>query len=367
MPTSENIELFRSLIQGTNDLIHSVRPDGSIEFVNAAWLNALGYSQDEVTDLHLRDIIYADSLEHYTDILESAMSGEVKTNVRATLVAKNGDRIYVQGNIFPRLDDGEVVAAQGFYRDITQQVRSKQELKEERQRTEFIIDLMTHDLTNINQEVLSTLELLLHAPQFPDEFKSFVEGGLNEVERAAHIISNMKKISLVERKSPEAAARNLQEAIQTAAEEVREDFPEKDLEIQVDVTPPDITVLADRYLEDIFHALFHNSMKFDSRKNVNVDVTAEPIKHTPYVRIEVADHGPGILDESKDDIFATLEHRREGITGLGLGLTLVKSIVKNYGGNIQAEDRVEGDFSKGVKIVLILRQPQDIAVQGGKQ
>jgi len=116
---------------------------------------------------------------------------------------------------------------------------------------------------------------------------------------------------------------------------------------------------ADRFLPDVFFSLLHNSTKFDRSDEVVIEINAEPIKHTPFLRIEVKDFGPGIPDAEKADIF-TKAQRRESILGTGIGLSLVKALVKNYGGYINIEDRVEGDYTKGVNFILMLRRAKSV-------
>jgi PAS domain-containing protein len=47
----ESLEYLRDLVDNVNDLIQSVRPDGSFLFVNRAWRETLGYSQHEIDRL----------------------------------------------------------------------------------------------------------------------------------------------------------------------------------------------------------------------------------------------------------------------------------------------------------------------------
>jgi len=57
----------------------------------------------------------------------------------------------------------------------------------------------------------------------------------------------------------------------------------------------------------------------------------------PYLRIEVADNGPGIEAEAKQRIFEPLFTTKQGVGGLGLGLAVVHSIAKAHGGWIECE------------------------------
>jgi K+-sensing histidine kinase KdpD len=114
-------------------------------------------------------------------------------------------------------------------------------------------------------------------------------------------------------------------------------------------------ILADEYFEDVFYSLLHNAMKFDESSKVDVEVEVTEIKHTPFLRIEIKDHGPGIPDEQKEFIFDKLTHRRESIMGLGLGLSLVKMALETYGAFIRVEDRVEGKHRQGANFVILVR------------
>lgn len=65
-------------------------------------------------------------------------------------------------------------------------------------------------------------------------------------------------------------------------------------------------------------------------------------KQGRQVLVEIADNGPGISDEDKDrlfDMFYTAGNTRgDGRRGLGLGLSLCKSIVSAHGGVIEVRD-----------------------------
>ena len=157
----EEQELILSLIEGTNDLIYSVASDGRFEFVNRAWLDTLGYTEGEWETMNLKDIIFPGQLKKHSEILGQILAGQKIPNVEVTFVTKDGSMIFTEGNMFPRRVDDKVVAATGFYRDITSRKENEENLKEQKARTEFFVDLMVHDITNINQEIISTLEVLL--------------------------------------------------------------------------------------------------------------------------------------------------------------------------------------------------------------
>jgi signal transduction histidine kinase len=204
------------------------------------------------------------------------------------------------------------------------------------------------------------LELLTSDPSLPPQLRDLVEEGVKEVERASNLIANVRKISIVQTSDHEMARYDLSEALDVASHAVESSFPDKKLLLTTNLEKGKFFIMADEYLDDVFKALLHNAMKFDEQSEVEVDIIAEPIKHTPFLKIEIKDRGSGIAEEHKEEVFARITDRREGILGLGLGLTLVKKILENYGGQIRVEDRVEGDHTKGANFVILIRFEQSL-------
>jgi signal transduction histidine kinase len=97
-------------------------------------------------------------------------------------------------------------------------------------------------------------------------------------------------------------------------------------------------------------------VKFDASKRVKVEVTIseEALAAGASWVVSVADRGRGIPDDRKSAVFERFATGMTGIKGFGLGLSIVKSIVDNYGGRIWVEDRVKGDFTKGTVFKIVL-------------
>jgi signal transduction histidine kinase len=257
--------------------------------------------------------------------------------------------------MFPRITDDKIVSVTGFFRDVSERKKSEEKLSESRARTEFFVDCMVHDITNINQEVLSVIELLLMNPDFPEHLKDLVTEALDEVDRGSNLVENVRKISSLYSMTPKVEYHDLWTTLTTAAKKVDDSFSNKELVLETNISENQYHVKADEFFADVFYSLLHNSVKFDTKTKVNVEVNVGEIKHTPFVRIEVKDQGPGIPDEEKESLFDKISHRRDSIAGLGLGLSLVKMALDNYGAYINIEDRVEGDHTKGANFIILLR------------
>src|ERR1051325_10832791 len=68
-------ERYRDLFENATDLIQSCKPDGTLIYVNRAWREALGYTDDEVNGLSIFDIIHPRYRAEYEQRFRRAMSG----------------------------------------------------------------------------------------------------------------------------------------------------------------------------------------------------------------------------------------------------------------------------------------------------
>lgn len=122
----ESNERYRNILDDTQDLIQNVGPDGALDFVNNAWLERMGYSEEEVKTLNVFDIIHPDSLHHCRRLFEQVMSGESIKDATPAYLAKGGEKILLQGNIVPHVVEGRVIGAHMFFKDITEQEQAKE-------------------------------------------------------------------------------------------------------------------------------------------------------------------------------------------------------------------------------------------------
>jgi PAS domain S-box-containing protein len=132
----ESEERYRAVIENASDMIQSVRPDGTFEFVNRAWHDKLGWTTDDLDHLIIWDVIYEESLDHCMALFPRAIQGEPLQDLRLTFKTKDGRPIPAEGSVTSRFLDGQVIATHGFFRDITERLRA-QELEERNARLEI--------------------------------------------------------------------------------------------------------------------------------------------------------------------------------------------------------------------------------------
>ncbi|MEM7345607.1 MAG: PAS domain S-box protein [Chloroflexota bacterium] len=146
---------YRDIIESSYDLLQSITPDGHFEFVNKAWFDTLGYTEEDLPGLTLFDIVHSDFHDHCGHMLFSIMKGESVKDVQVTFIAKDGRLIPVEGNATGRFIDGEFVATHAFFRDITERKRAEQLTAEYTEKLESDVKARTAEL--VQSEKLATL------------------------------------------------------------------------------------------------------------------------------------------------------------------------------------------------------------------
>src|SRR5690606_41196208 len=90
---------LKELFENANDLIQIFSADGSLQFVNKAWKEKMGYSHREIPKLNLRDIVHPNAQESTFAKLDQLARGEKLERFETTYVTKKGRSILLSGNV----------------------------------------------------------------------------------------------------------------------------------------------------------------------------------------------------------------------------------------------------------------------------
>lgn len=106
-------------------------------------------------------------------------------------------------------------------------------------------------------------------------------------------------------------------------------------------------------VEQIVSNLVSNALKYGAGKPIEIQVERlDDAYAVPCVRLRVQDEGMGVATEMRDKIFERFERAVDGhtISGLGLGLYIVRQIVEAHDGKIW----VESELGKGSTFTVLL-------------
>ncbi|MEA1894328.1 MAG: response regulator [Euryarchaeota archaeon] len=330
-----------------------LHPDGSMDFpfVSESCRELFGIEYSElVRDADvLLNIIHPDDQSGFHRAVADSAKSLSPWEWEGRAVISGGERWLRCISRPERKADGDVLW-DGLVIEITERKVAEKRIEEEYHRAEFYIDLMSHDINNINQVTRGYLELLLKMPDIPSKSRKYAETALDHVRKSAEIISSMKTLSTVRSGGLEIVGIDIYPAFASAVETVKS--RSRDIRINSNITEGRYFIRGNTMFFNVFSNLLNNAAKFDEHDIVEIDVDVSSLDDD--WRLEFKDRGRGIRDDYKKIIFNRLERAGESTQGSGLGLTIVKHIVESYGGTVRVEDRVRGDMTQGSNFVVLL-------------
>jgi two-component system phosphate regulon sensor histidine kinase PhoR len=171
--------------------------------------------------------------------------------------------------------------------------------------------------------------------------KEYLQTIISESERLSRLLNNVLDFSKIEQgtRTYRFETTSLEEVVRAAEKAMAFPLDQKGFHLQIDIEEGIPPILADRdALEQAVLNLLHNAMKYsgDSR-----EIQLRLRRTGGVAQVDVIDHGIGILEENKHQIFGKyfrvsgIENQK--IPGTGLGLTIVSHIAQFHGGKIEVE------------------------------
>ena len=345
---------YRSLFDSVPVGLYRTTPEGQIHDVNPALVEMLGFESKAELLKHKASEFYvhAEARKQFEALIKEA---EVVRGFEAQFQRRDGEIIWIELNTRAIRDTkGDIYCYEGSLEDITKRKEAEIKLLAAHQRSEFLVDLMAHDLNNINHGIMMTLELIESDEQLPKHLREGLEASLNQVERSAELIANVKRFQSLETEPRRLSTRDLSPPFHAAVRAVERAFPNKQIFLSTNIQDQTYWVYSDGFLTELFFNILHNAAKMDRNPMVKIEVQASENTTNDFVKVEVQDQGPGVPDSEKNRIFNRYLNGAEGVRGSGIGLTLVQRILQRYGGQSWVEDRVAGDHTQGANFVVLL-------------
>jgi two-component system sensor histidine kinase QseC len=170
------------------------------------------------------------------------------------------------------------------------------------------------------------------------------------IDRTTHLVEQLLTLAradtsrahALERKQLDLAALVRQEMAQQAPEAL-----EKQLQLEFDNQAEGLRIQGDpKLLAVLLRNLINNAVKY-ARPDGQILVSIQTQEHA--LRLSVADNGPGIPPEQRQQLFERFKRGNQQVAGSGLGLSIVKRITELHQTTIRLEDGLNGE---GLGVVL---------------
>jgi len=363
----ESEERYRELVELLPDLVAEVNTKLELTYANSIAFELFGYSQEDFNKgLKVIQMIAPEDLVKASKNMKKVFNGEIIGPIDYLLLKKDGTKFYGRINSRPIYKEGRITGLRCVISDVTKRKKAEEKIKESEAKyrdaynlVSFYKDVFTHDMNNILQNILTSVELLslfLDNPEKSEENKEILQILRSQVKRSANLILNVRKLTKLEETQIGIKSTEAINFLRKTIEFVKKSVQDREILIKVDTNFEKVFIQANELLVDIFENILLNSVKYNDNTQVEIIIIISKIQKEgiKYLKLEFKDNGIGVTDVAKDIIFKGGYKRDKKFRGMGLGLSLVKKILENYNGEIWVEDRVPGDYTKGSNFVILI-------------
>jgi PAS domain S-box-containing protein len=334
---------FQSLFENSPELILYQNEVGTILDANPAFLALVEQSKQQVLHRNYHDFLPPDVQELFREKLREAFA--TGKPVRFDMFAAQGTGGPRHWDVVkvPLVENGRVVGVHMLARDISEKVKSQEEMFAQNRDLQQFTYIVSHNLRAPLANALGLVELLgteeADSPYFA-QTHAHLQTNLHHLDQ---VLRDMNTILAIRDQqgleAPETVL--LADVVHQVVQGLHESLDQGGGTFDVRI-PATFRVHTNRaYLHSIFFNLLSNAIKYraDERPlHVVVTATGEP---TGAKTIVVADNGLGFDQQRAGaNLFQLYQRFHPQHAGRGVGLYLVKTHVESMGGRIEAHSRV---------------------------
>jgi PAS domain S-box-containing protein len=368
-------EWLRVTLESIGDAVITTDISGRATFLNPAAQALTGWSADEAAGRPLFEIFNIVN-EETREPAESPVAKVLREGTvqglanHTVLLARDGREIPIDDCAAPiRGGDGEFLGVVMVFHDTSERRNLERELRRradrlteaDHRKNEFLA-MLAHELRN----PLAPIRNALYVMSMPDASAEAVtrvrEIMGRQVQHMVRLVDDLLDVSRITRGKIELRkeAIEITSLVQRSVEAIEPQAKTNGLSLRLSLpTEPAVVTADSTRLDQVMINLLNNALKFTSGGGV---IEVNLVLQGRDVRISVRDTGIGIEPELLPEIFEpflqgsrTLD-RSQG--GLGIGLTLVRTLVEMHGGTVTAQSAGMGQGSEFVVVLPLANKAE---------
>ena len=358
-----------AIVDSSDDAIVGKDLNGIVTTWNSGAERLFGYSANQMIGTSIMRLIPPGRQAEENEILTRIRNGQRVDHFETVRVRKDGQLIDVSVTISPIKDvTGNVMGASKVARDIGERKRGEEKLqaakiaaeKASKAKDDFLA-LLSHELrTPLTPALVAASYLAEHEDLLP-EFREEVTAIWRNVQLEAHLIDDLLDVTRITRGKIEMhhEAVDVHRLLHTAVQIAQNDILEKQIELAIDLRATNHHIWADPVrIQQVFWNLLNNAVKFTPKEG---RITICSSNEERQFVFEITDTGIGIEVERQRGIFEAFDQGEPSITrqfgGLGLGLTISKTLLDLHGGRITVQSEGKNRGTTFRVFLDLLREP----------
>jgi two-component system NtrC family sensor kinase len=333
-------EFARRLVDSFPDLILVLDTAANYTFVSPRSKEILGYEPQEIAAMDFGHCVHAEDIPSVQALYDDIIAGrQIFASLEVRARHKLGEWRRIRFNFSPLWDEkGQNEGAILSGRDVTDLKRLEEQLIQAEKLAAMgqMLAGVAHELNNPLTAILGATELLRERPGSDDVTRRQLELTHRQARRAARIVQNLLEFSRPA--SPQKKAVDLSNLLERTLQLHEHSLRRNNIEVDSNL-PTDLPgVIGDaNQLIQVFLNLITNAEQAirEVRDSGRIQIRAGRIGK--QVTITVQDDGVGIRPEGLPKIFDPFYTTKRPGGGTGLGLSICMSIIREHGGNIEAE------------------------------
>jgi PAS domain S-box-containing protein len=351
------------VVESTPAFIAHYDRERRLVWANRSYAARFGKRPEELAGIHLSEVVGAEAALVFDPFFTRVLAGE---SIQGELEVPyaTGAR-FIQVIAAPTLDAAGVVdGAVAVLSDLThrrllerERERALAELQEADRRKDEFLGMLAHELRNPLAPILNGVEVLQNLgpgqAELAGEYHAIIARQAHHMKRLLDDLLDVSRVSLGKIQLHEERVDG-NALLQQAVEATRPAIVERRHTLSLALAPQPLMLDADpTRLVQVFANLINNAAKYtDAGGHVAVTAAVEGGEAVVSVRDDGLGMAPELLTRAFDLFVQETRSLDRAQGGLGIGLTLVRTLVKMHGGSVRAFSEGPGRGSE-----LVVRLP----------
>ncbi len=339
-----------AIIESSDDAIISKTLDGVIRTWNQGAERIFGFTSDEAVGRPLLIIIPPERHSEEPQILARLRRGERIDHYETVRRHKDGTLIDVSVTVSPVRDaQGVIVGASKIARDITEQKRIRADLEAAKEAAETasrakdqFLSILSHELRTPLTPALGGVGILENRADLPQDVRDQLSLIRRNIETQARLVDDLLDVTRIGRGIIELHFETVDAhaALRNAIAIFQKELEIKQIQLTLALHAREHFVWADPgRLEQVFFNLLSNAIKFTPQGG-SIALHSRSDAANRLV-LTITDTGIGIEADTLSRLFKPFEQGQQSTTsrrygGLGLGLSIARSLVEMHQGTVRA-------------------------------